>query len=122
MRKTDFLTDFLKYTYSSDISDKFCRKSIPLSFIVSLLASAFIMFAHHESSGLNAISLGLSVFSMLMCASSCIGMTFVSNLPLNNASKKLIKNKGVIFGYQSVDDFYDTNSILVEAQDLFAEI
>lgn len=122
MRKTDFLTDFLKYTYSSDISDKFCRKSIPLSFIVSLLASVFIMFAHHESFGLNAISLGLSVFSMLMCASSCIGMTFVSNLPLNNVSKKLIKNKGVIFGYQSVDDFYDTNSILVEAQDLFPEI
>ena len=117
MHRTNFLTDFLKYTYSSDISDKFCRRSVPATVIVSAVVSAFITIIRQES-----ISVGLSFFSMLICASSCIAMTLVSNLPLNNASKKLIKNKGIIFGYQSVDDFYDTNSVLVEAKDLFPEI
>lgn len=118
MHKTNFLTDFLKYTYSSDISDKFCRHSVPVSIIISAVVSTFITIIRKES-----FCEGLSLFSMLICISSCIGMTLVSNLPLNNASKKAIKNnKGIIFGYQSVDDFYDTNSVLVEAKDLFPEI
>ena len=118
MHKTNFLTDFLKYTYSSDISDKFCRRSVPVSIIISAVVSTFITIIRKES-----FCEGLSLFSMLICISSCIGMTLVSNLPLNNASKKAIKNnKGIIFGYQSVDDFYDTNSVLVEAKDLFPEI
>lgn len=118
MHKTNFLTDFLKYTYSSDISDKFCRRSVPVSIIISAVVSIFITIIRKES-----FCGGLSLFSMLICISSCIGMTLVSNLPLNNASKKAIKNnKGIIFGYQSVDDFYDTNSVLVEAKDLFPEI
>lgn len=118
MHKTNFLTDFLKYTYSSDISDKFCRRSVPVSIIISAVVSTFITIIRKES-----FCEGLSLFSMLICISSCIGMNLVSNLPLNNASKKAIKNnKGIIFGYQSVDDFYDTNSVLVEAKDLFPEI
>ncbi len=122
MHKTAFLSDFLKYTYSSDISDKFCRRSIPASIIISLLSAGFMTAIHQKNFGLNTISFGLSILSMLICASSCIGMTLVSNIPLNNVSKKVIKNKGIIFGYQSIDDFYDTNSILTEAKDLFPEI
>jgi len=119
MHKTDFLTDFLKYTYSSDISDSFCRRSVPLSITASLIASGFATALRMEHLNINSISFGISVFSMLICASSCIGISLVSNLPLNNASKKAGRSKGIIFGYQSVDDFYDTNSVLVEAQSLF---
>lgn len=122
MRKTDFLTDFLKYTYSSDISDKFCRRSVPATLILSALTAGFMTFLRQSSMSLNAVSFGMSLFSMLICASSCTGITLSANIPLNNASKKVINNKGLIFGYQSVDDFYDINSVLVEAQHLFPEI
>lgn len=121
MKKTDFLTDFLKYTYSSDLSDKFCRKSVPISLIVSLITAGCITIINQRELSVNSISLGLSLFSMLVSLSSCIGITLVSNVPLNNASKKVVENGGIIFGYQSVDDFYDTNSVLVEAQTLFPE-
>ncbi len=121
MRKTDFLTDFLKYTYSSDISDKFCRYSIPASFIISLIVSFFITFIRQNTFSLNALSMGMSLFSMLICISSCAGIALVSNIPLNNVSKRVIQNRGIILGYQSVDDFYDTNSLLVDAHMLFPE-
>ena len=41
--------------------------------------------------------------------------------PLLKRHKKFIKNKAVMLGYQSVDDFYDVNSIMVDASALFPE-
>ena len=48
-------------------------------------------------------------------------MPFVTNIPLEKVSEHAIKNNGVMLGYQSVDDFYDTNSVLVNAEDLVPE-
>jgi Cu+-exporting ATPase len=36
-------------------------------------------------------------------------------------SKETLKNDGILLGYQSVDDLYDTNSLLVKAEDIFTE-
>lgn len=122
MRKTDFLTDFLKYTYSSDITDAYCRKAAPLCLLFSIIIAVIITFFKQDvfwSS--ESVSFGLSIFSMLICASSCISMPLVVNIPLENVSLKTINNKGIMLGYQSVDDFYDTNSILIDAAKLFPE-
>ena len=114
MKKTDFLTDFLRYTYSSDIADSFCKKTVPLSIFASLTISCVLTYLRSET-----LSFGLSIFSLLICAVSCMAISLVVNVPLDNASRKFIKNKGIMLGYQSVDDFYDTNSILIDAEKLF---
>ena len=122
MRKTDFLTDFLRYTYSSDMTDDFCKKATPLCFIASIIVSLFLTFFCKGSFfSLDSAAFGFSIFSMLICATSCIAMPFVVNIPLENVSNSAIRNKGIMLGYQSVDDFYDTNSILIDASTLFPE-
>ncbi|MDE5772640.1 MAG: hypothetical protein K2I06_13640 [Ruminococcus sp.] len=122
MRKTDFLTDFLKYTYSSDITDKYCKKLTPICMIISAFISVVLTFFCKEAFlSLEALAFGLSIFSMLMCATSCVAMPFVANVPLERISNRTIIKKGVMLGYQSVDDFYDTNSILVNTDSLFPE-
>lgn len=122
MRRTDFLTDFLRYTYSSDMTDKFCRKASPLCLVFSVAISAVLTYIRMGSfTTVDSAAFGFSIFSMLICASSCIAIPLVSNIPLENVSRKIIKNKGVMLGYQSVDDFYDTNSILISAEKLFPE-
>lgn len=122
MRKTDFLTDFLRYTYSSDMTDKFCRKSAPLCLIFSAIVSIFVTYVRQGSlTTVNSFAFGFSIFSMLICAASCMAIPLVVNIPLENVSHKTLKNKGVMLGYQSVDDFYDTNSILTDAEKLFPE-
>jgi len=122
MRPTDFLTDFLRYSYSADITDSFCRKSVPLCLIFSAAVSIALTF-FRTGSFLSADSLafGFSIFSMLICACSCIGLPFVANIPLENISTTTLKNKGILLGYQSVDDLYDANSLLVESSLLFPE-
>jgi len=120
MRKTDFLTDFLRYTYSSDLADKFCKRAAPICLIASLIMSAVITFIQKETLfTATSLSYGLSVFTLLISATSCMAISLVVNAPLDNATKKFIRNRGVMLGYQSIDDFYDTNSILVDAQHLF---
>ena len=122
MRRTDFLTDFLRYSYSADITDTFCRKTVPLCLIFSAAVSVLLAF-FRTGSFLSADSLafGFSLFSMLMCACSCIGLPLVANIPLENISNTTLKNKGILLGYQSVDDLYDANSMLVESGMLFPD-
>ena len=120
MRKTEFLTDFLRYSYSSDTTDSFCRKASPLCFIASLLISVIITYFRMENFlSIDSLAFGFSILTLLLCASACISLPLVSNIPLRNVANRIYKNHGVMLGYQSVNDFYDTNSILVDAKRLF---
>ncbi|MBR1823748.1 MAG: hypothetical protein IJ779_05890 [Ruminococcus sp.] len=120
MRKTDFLTDFLRYTYSSDMTDHYCKHAAPIILLVSFAISMFLIyFCKGTYASLDAWAFGLSVFSMIVASASCVSLPLVCNLPLENMSKNALQNKGIMLGYQSVDDFYDTNSVLVDASSLF---
>lgn len=122
MRRTDFLTDFLKYTYSSDITDKYCKKATPICLVLSAIISFVITFFCKESLlTVDSLAFGMSIFSMLICATSCVAMPFVANVPLERVSNRVLIKKGIMLGYQSVDDFYDTNSVLVNTDSLFPE-
>lgn len=122
MRKTDFLTDFLRYSYSSDITDSYCKKAVPLCLIVSLIISVLMTFIRTGTLlSVQSFAFGFSIFSMLICATSCIALPFTANIPLEKISKQTLTGKGILLGYQSVDDLYDTNSILVDAETLFPE-
>lgn len=121
-KKTDFLTDFLRYTYSSDMTDSFCRRATPFCLFFSAIVSVILtIFFKGSLANMDSAAFGFSIFSMLICASSCIAMPFVVNIPLENAAVSSFHDKGIMLGYQSVDDFYDTNSILINADSLFPE-
>ncbi|MBQ4466465.1 MAG: hypothetical protein II916_11005 [Oscillospiraceae bacterium] len=116
MRHTDSLIDFRKYTYSADLADKFCRIAAPLTTIGALGAAVALTLLKAES-----VAYGLQLFSMLAVAASCASITFVVNLPLFNATRSMAKNGALLLGYQSVDDFYDTNAMMIDAASLYPE-
>ena len=89
------------------MTDRFCRKVSPLSLIFSLLVALFITFCRRDSyNAAEEAAFCFSIFSMLICASSCIAIPFVVNIPLENTAESAFRNKGIMLGYQSVDDFY----------------
>ncbi|MBQ8927159.1 MAG: hypothetical protein IJ055_02650 [Oscillospiraceae bacterium] len=116
MRHTDSLTNFRKYTYSADVADRFCHYAAPVTFLFALIVSVAVTLVRGESVGY-----GVTLFSMFACASGCAAITFVANLPLYKAVRRLTKNRALMLGYQSVDDFYDTNSLMTDAATLFPE-
>ncbi len=122
MRKARQMSDFLHYTYSADMGDRFCRKASPLICIGSIIIAAAITGIRATVMPADAIfGFFLSVFAMLLCGGCCSGVMLTTNIPLNIAAKNLTKRGSALLGYQSVDDFYDTNSIMVNASSLFPE-
>ncbi|MBD5142215.1 MAG: hypothetical protein HDT22_01195 [Ruminococcus sp.] len=114
MKKTDSLKDFRRYTYSADMADQFCHYAAPASCIFSLVAS--IIMAIFRQGG---ISYAVSLFSMFSVACGCVAITLVVNLPLFKATRKLSSSGALLLGYQSIDDFYDTNALMLDAASMF---
>lgn len=119
MKKTEFLAEFLKTSYSSDATDRFCRVFSPIVTVISLVIAAVAgVLGNIEFSG-SGIYIGLSVFTA--CISICAGFSImlVVNLPVSRASRKYAELQGVILGNDCIDEFADTNSILIDAKELF---
>ena len=116
MRHTDQLHDFRKYTYSADLGDRFCRLLAPVEVCAGLIGAAVLTFLRSDT-----LSFFFHILSMTTVAASCAAVTFVVNLPLLAAAHRMVKHGALMLGYQSVDDFYDTNSIMLDAATLFPE-
>lgn len=119
MRKTNFIKDFAKYTYSSDMGDRYSRVLSPIIIIFSLILAAAVTFLRMGNIEESPIVFALFVFSASISACSCISISLIANIPLEKAAKKNVRNRGIMLGYQSVDDFYDTNSVMVSAETFF---
>ena len=119
MKPTNFLKDFARYTYSADMGDRFSRVFSPLVLLFSLLLAAAVTVIRVKTWDMTALAYGLFVFSASVCACSCVSLPLAANIPLHKASGKYVKNHGVMLGYQSVEDFFDTNSVMVSAASLF---
>lgn len=118
-KKCKFTSDFIKYTYSYDMADKFSKFAVPIISIVSLIVSIIASIVYNKSFNM-VIPVGIvSIFSMLISFCSCFSITLYINSMLYNVSNKYAKRDGALLGYQAVEDFYDTNSIILNANDIF---
>ncbi len=120
MQKTELITDFLKTSYTGDSTDRFCRIAAPVITVSGLiigLISGFMSVSAHGSLG--AVCMGLSTFSACAALCSCFSMMLIVNVPMNKASRKYNEKQGAIIGFDSIDEFSDTNSILIDAAHLF---
>jgi Cu+-exporting ATPase len=119
MRKTEFLTEFLKTSYSSDSTDKFCKVFTPIilaaALIVGILAG-ITSSSEYTSSGLWA---GISAFVGCISLCSAFSLMLVVNLPMAKASSANAELQGAVLGYDCIEEFADTNSLLVDACQLF---
>lgn len=120
-RKTDFLTDFLKYTYSTDIADKFCKYAVPAFSVISFLAALLIPLVNISKYSGGILPACFSVFAMCMALCSCFAVPIIVNLPMYSIAKEYANTSGLMLGYQSVEDFYDANAVMADAKKLFPE-
>ncbi len=120
MRKTGFVDDFIKNSYSPDISDKFAKYSAPLILAAGLLTGLLSFICDkHAGSGIEKIYVALAAFSGTVTMCSSLSLILAVNLPINKASGKYLQYSSVILGYSAVDEYSDTNSVLVDAAHLF---
>ena len=120
MRKTEFVKDFMRNSYSTDMSDDYAKKATPL-IIVAGIAVALLSFVFEKNTSGTTEKLFnmLAVLSGTVSMCSSLALMLIVNVPMGRAQNKYLQYSGVMLGYSAVDRFADTNSVLVDAEQLF---
>ncbi|MCL2086229.1 MAG: hypothetical protein FWH05_01380 [Oscillospiraceae bacterium] len=120
MRKTEFLSDFLKSSYCNDVADATSKTLTPIAFLASLLIGFIaFFFGIGDYTPQNNIVWSSTVCVGAMSAFSSFSIMLAVNNPFRRALKQLEKNDSVVLGYDSAMAFSAVNSVLVDARLLF---
>lgn len=120
MRKTEFVDNFMKNSYTADISDEYSKKVSPYILIVGIvIALLSLIFDKGAANMKERLFIALAAFSGTVTMCSSFAVMLIVNVPLARATKKYLQYSAVMLGYSSVDEFADTNSLLVDAEQLF---
>ncbi|WP_024856649.1 membrane protein [Ruminococcus albus] len=120
MRKTSFIEDFIKNSYAPDVSDRFAKYSAPIILIAGLLTGLLSFICDkHAGSSVDKIYVALAAFSGTVTMCSSLSLILAVNLPISKATNKYLQYSSVILGYSAVEEFSDTNSVMVDAVHLF---
>lgn len=122
MKKTEFVDDFLANSYSSDVSDEYSRKYAPVMAILGVLVGILAFAFDRNADGIgDRFICGLSAIAGAVSICSSMALMLIVNIPLSRASKKYLQSSAVMLGYSAVDEYSDTNSLLVDVEQLFPE-
>lgn len=122
MKKTEMLQDFLKISYAPDSTDSFCRVFTPIIIAAAVIVGIFAgIMASREFDKTVAPYVGISAFTGCIAICSAVSLMLAVTLPMDKASKKSAEYQGAILGYDAVEEFADTNSVVVDASTLFPQ-
>ncbi|MBR4305534.1 MAG: hypothetical protein IKT78_01675, partial [Ruminiclostridium sp.] len=125
MRKTEFLTDFLRSSYCDDEADKLSPRLVYGSLIAGLAVALVAFFNPFGSEFINPVESEstlywtISSFIAVVAAASPFSMLLMINAPLSRASRKLSESKAAILGYDSAMEFSQVNTVITDAKALF---
>ena len=124
MRKTEFLTDFLRSSYCDDAADKISLKLVIAGAAAAVTAGVLAYInpfgSEFPTSGAEnpicwAITAAVAAFSVV----APFSLLLIVNRPLARASKKLNECNAVLLGYEAAVEFSDVNTVMVDAKSLF---
>lgn len=111
--KTDFLSNFLKLSYSPDPSEDMAAKIAPFTTLVSVTVG--IIYGVMFKSFVGAVS----AYALVAAVSVPVCDLLAANVPMRSLCKKLLRRNAMISGYQSVKQFCDTACVMVDASELY---
>lgn len=125
MRKTEMLCDFIVSTYCEDASDRILGKNSVVALIASIIGGVVAFFIEDggavrnlpwETIALNKLSWGVTVMTAILCLGAAFSCSMVVTLPLLMSAKKGKSDKFAVLGYGAVEQFSETNAVLLDAK------
>lgn len=111
--KTKFLSNFLENSYSEDRAESLSHVLSPVCILAGIVISVLSYFFNQN------VAMAVSTFAAVMCICAPFSSTIAANYPLLRLSNKMIPIGGMVAGYSSVDNFADTEGIVMKASDIF---
>jgi hypothetical protein len=111
--KTNFLKHFLRLSYETDPSDQSSQTLAPIGFVCSLILCIVTLVLSKN------MFYALSAFAAATCISVPMVNMLSVNLLLNRLAKIASRCGAMIVGYPAVEQFSNTNAVMVDAKELF---
>ena len=120
MRKTEYITDFLRKSYCEDKADRISRFLAPVSLIGGVILGLLTYFIPNGIDGLeNNIFWASSAAIGFVCLFAPFSLMFIVNNPLRRATKSLLKTGSTILGYSTAEEYSETNAIITDVSSIF---
>lgn len=114
-RRTDFITDFICNSLSSNPGERLISMVTPLISLCSFVLFIIVLIKTKD------ILKATSAFAVALCASLPVSFVFTSNLQLNRLCKLLLKKGAMLTGFKGIKHFSKTSSIIIDAKELYPE-
>ncbi len=112
--ESDFLSDYLKISYSPDPSEDMSGKVAP----VAILCSLFVSILYGILSRGDVFG-AFSALAVMTAVSVPVANLLSVNLPMRKLCSEVLARNAMIAGYPSVRQFCDTKAVMVDATDLY---
>lgn len=119
MRKTEILCDFIISTYCEDVSDRVARRIAPVTIAAAIIGGVVAFFTGKNNIVMNNVTWAVTVCSAIFALGATFSSSMTVTLPLLLTSRKNAARGSAILGYNAVEEFSETNAVLVEAKTLF---
>lgn len=119
MRKTELLCDFIISTYCEDVSDRIARAAAPATICAAIGGGLFAYFMGESQYVMNNVSWASTVVSGIFSIGAAFTGSLIVTLPMLSASRKMTAKNCAILGYGAVEEFSETNAVLIDAKTLF---
>lgn len=120
MRKTEYLTDFLKKSYGEDKADRTSRVLVFLSLVLGVITSLLVFLIPNADEGMqNNIYWTVTVLNAFLCIFSPLSIMLIVNRPLSRATKALLRSGSTILGYGTAEEFSHTNAVMTDVSSIF---
>lgn len=111
--KASFLTGFLDDSYNDDSCATLGGFLSPCVLVGAIVTAVACLIVTQDS------ALALTVFAAVCCLAAPIASLLSGNLPMKAAARRLLRRGAMLSGFSAVDDYFLTNSLTVDASDLF---
>lgn len=112
--ESDFLSDYLKISYSPDPSEDMSGKVAPVAILCSLfVAVLYAVLTKGDIFG------AFSALAVMAAVSTPLANLLAVNLPMRKLCKDTLQKNAMIAGYPSIRQFCDTKAVVCEASDLY---
>ena len=120
MRKTEYLTDFLRKSYCEDKADRISRFLAPASLVVGVVLGLLAYFIPNGTDGMeNNIFWASSVMIGFVCLFAPFSVMFIVNNPLRRATKSLLRYGSTVLGYSTAEEYSETNAVMTDVSAIF---
>lgn len=112
-RRTKFLKNFLKLSYTPDPCETAAAKFAPICAAVSVVVA--IVFGIISKSASDAVS----AFTAVACVAVPACCLLAINLPMRSLCKSAVRSNAMVVGFPAVRQFSDTRALMADSRELY---